>query len=67
MKLHKTVVVEKPLDAVFDYLSDFTTTTEWDPGTVTTVRQHGNGGVGTTYLNTSHIPRPQDPADLRRR
>ena len=43
----------KPLDAVFDYLSDFTTTTEWDPGTVTTVRQHGDGGVGTTYLNTS--------------
>jgi uncharacterized protein YndB with AHSA1/START domain len=53
MKLLKTVVVEKPLDAVFDYLSDFTTTTDWDPGTVTTVRRHGNGGVGTTYLNTS--------------
>jgi len=53
MKLLKTVIVEKPLDAVFDYLSDFTTTTEWDPGTVTTVRRHGNGGVGTTYLNTS--------------
>ena len=53
MKLLKTVVVEKPLDAVFGYLSDFTTTTDWDPGTVTTVRRHGNGGVGTTYLNTS--------------
>jgi len=53
MKLLKTVVVGKPLDAVFSYLSDFTTTTDWDPGTVTTVRQHGNGGVGTTYLNTS--------------
>ena len=37
MKLLKTVVVEKPLDAVFGYLSDFTTTTDWDPGTVTTV------------------------------
>lgn len=53
MKLLKTVVVEKPLDAVFGYLSDFTTTTDWDPGTVTTVRRHGSGGVGTTYLNTS--------------
>jgi len=53
MKLHKTVTAGKPRDAVFGYLSDFTTTTEWDPGTVTTVRQHGNGGVGTTYLNTS--------------
>ena len=53
MKLHKTVTASKPLDAVFGYLSDFTTTTEWDPGTVTTVRRHGDGGVGTTYLNTS--------------
>ena len=53
MRLQKTVVVDKPLDAVFDYLCDFTTTTNWDPGTVTTVHRHGNGGVGTTYLNTS--------------
>jgi hypothetical protein len=55
LKLHRTVVVDRPLNAVFDYLSDFTTTTEWDPGTVTTVRQHGNGGIGTTYLNTSQF------------
>ena len=53
MRLRKTVVADKPLDAVFGYLSDFTTTTEWDPGTVVTVNQHGDGGVGTTYLNTS--------------
>jgi hypothetical protein len=53
MRLQKTVVVDQPLDAVFGYLSDFTTTTEWDPGTVATVRRHGDGGVGTTYLNTS--------------
>ena len=53
MKLQKTVIVGKPLDAVFGYLSDFTTTTEWDPGTVVTVTQHGDGGAGTTYLNTS--------------
>jgi carbon monoxide dehydrogenase subunit G len=55
MKLRRTVTVGKPLNAVFDYLSDFTTTTEWDPGTVTTVRQHGDGGIGTTYLNTSQF------------
>jgi len=55
MKVQKTVVADKPLDAVFGYLSDFTTTTDWDPGTVTTVRQHGDGGVGTTYLNTSRF------------
>jgi len=53
MKVQKTVVVDKPLDAVFSYLSDFTTTTEWDPGTVVTVNRLGDGGVGTTYLNTS--------------
>jgi carbon monoxide dehydrogenase subunit G len=53
MRLQKTVVVDKPLDTVFGYLSDFTTTTEWDPGTVVTVNHHGDGGVGTTYLNTS--------------
>jgi NAD(P)-dependent dehydrogenase (short-subunit alcohol dehydrogenase family) len=55
MKVQKTIVVDKPLDAVFGYLSDFTTTTEWDPGTVVTVNRHGDGGVGTTYLNTSRF------------
>jgi len=53
MRLRKTVTVQKPLDKVFDYLSDFTTTTEWDPGTVRTVRTTGDGAVGTEYLNTS--------------
>ena len=53
MRLQKTVIVEKPLDKVFAYLSDFTTTTEWDPGTVRTVRTSGDGGFGTEYLNTS--------------
>ncbi len=55
MRLQKTVVTSKPLGKVFDYLSDFTTTTDWDPGTVATVREQGNGGVGTTYLNTSEF------------
>ena len=55
MKLQKTVVVDKPIETVFDYLSDFTTTTQWDPGTVSTVRQAGDGGVGTTYRNTSEF------------
>ena len=40
-------------DRVFAYLSDFTTTTEWDPGTVLTERLEGDGGVGTTYRNVS--------------
>ena len=53
MRLTRTVTTAKPLDEVFAYLSDFTTTTEWDPGTVRTVRTAGDGGVGTEYLNTS--------------
>ena len=53
MKLERTVTVRKPLPEVFAYLSDFTTTTEWDPGTVTTVRTAGDGDVGTEYENTS--------------
>jgi uncharacterized protein YndB with AHSA1/START domain len=55
VRLRKTVVVDRPLQAVFDYLADFTTTTEWDPGTVSTVREQGDGGVGTTYRNTSEF------------
>ena len=53
--IERTVRVQRPISQVFTYLSDFTTTTEWDPGTVTTVLQSGEGGVGTTYLNTSRF------------
>lgn len=37
----------------FAYLSDFTTTEQWEPGTVRTIRISGDGGVGTRYVNTS--------------
>ena len=53
MRVQRTVTVEKPLEKVFAYLSDFTTTTEWDPGTVRTILTSGDGGFGTEYLNTS--------------
>ena len=53
MRLQRTVTVQKPLNKVFAYLSDFTTTTEWDPGTVETIRTSGDGTFGTEYLNTS--------------
>ncbi len=55
MKVQRIVRTGKPLTTVFDYLSDFTTTTDWDPGTVSTVREQGDGGVGTTYRNTSEF------------
>jgi NAD(P)-dependent dehydrogenase (short-subunit alcohol dehydrogenase family) len=54
-QIRRTVTIDKPIDVVFAYLSDFTTTTEWDPGTVRTVRERGDGGVGTEYLNTSRF------------
>lgn len=55
MRIQRTVTVDIPVRRAFDYLADFTTTTEWDPGTVSTVRRSGDGGVGTTYLNTSRF------------
>lgn len=53
--IRRTIEVPRPLTQVFDYLSDFTTTNEWDPGTVETVRVKGQGGVGTEYLNRSRF------------
>ena len=53
MRITRSVTVAKPIDQVFAYLSDFTTTTAWDPGTVKTVRISGDGGLGTKYANTS--------------
>ncbi len=55
MRLQRTVLTSADPGRVFDYLSDFTTTTEWDPGTVTTTRISGDGGVGTTYRNVSRF------------
>lgn len=55
MRLERTVAVDIPVRRAFDYLADFTTTTEWDPATVSTVRCAGEGGVGTTYRNTSRF------------
>jgi carbon monoxide dehydrogenase subunit G len=53
VKLERTVEAAAAPSAVFAYLEDFTTTMEWDPGTVETTRVSGDGGVGTTYRNVS--------------
>lgn len=50
-----TVTVDRPVGAVFHYVSDFTTTTEWDPGTVRTIRVSGDGDAGTIYRNVSRF------------
>ncbi len=53
MQIQRSIETTARPVAVFAYLSDFTTTNEWDPGTVRTTRVSGDGGVGTTYHNVS--------------
>ncbi|CAN5165522.1 SRPBCC family protein [soil metagenome] len=55
MHVERTFTVSRPIAEVFAYLGDFTTTTEWDPGTRSTTRTSGDGGLGTTYANTSEF------------
>ncbi|MEO7071201.1 MAG: SRPBCC family protein [Nostocoides sp.] len=55
MRIERTVTTDRPIETVFAYLSDFTTTTQWDPGTVRTTLTSGDGGVGTVYANTSRF------------
>ena len=53
MFVERTFTVPRPVEAVYDYLSDFTHTTEWDPGTLECTRVSGDGAAGTTYKNRS--------------
>ena len=55
MHVERTFSVPRPVEEVFDYLGDFTHTEQWDPGTVSTTRTGGDGGLGTTYANTSRF------------
>ena len=55
MEISRTLQVPRPQEEVFAYLRDFTTTEEWDPGTVRTTRLEGDGGVGTRYRNVSRF------------
>jgi uncharacterized protein YndB with AHSA1/START domain len=55
MLIDRTLIVATPIEETYAYLRDFTTTMEWDPGTVRTTRIWGDGGVGTRYLNVSRF------------
>jgi uncharacterized protein YndB with AHSA1/START domain len=55
IQIHRTLRTPRPAEEVFAYLQDFTTTEEWDPGTVRTNRISGDGGVGTRYRNVSRF------------
>ncbi len=54
-EIERVITVDRPATVVWDYLSDFRSTNDWDPGTVRTVRTSGDGGPGTTYRNTSRF------------
>jgi carbon monoxide dehydrogenase subunit G len=51
----RTVHAHQPADVVWRFLSDFTTTEQWDPPTRRTERVRGDGGVGTVYHNVSRV------------
>jgi carbon monoxide dehydrogenase subunit G len=53
--IERHVAVNKPARLVWDYLSDFRSTNDWDPGTKQTTRESGDGGVGTVYKNISEF------------
>ena len=55
MRLERTVYTPRTPTETFTYLADFTSTNEWDPGTVSTTRTSGDGGVGSTYRNISQF------------
>lgn len=52
-KIERTVTVDQPAARVWEYLSDFRSTNDWDPGTEKTTRTSGDGGIGTVYKNIS--------------
>jgi carbon monoxide dehydrogenase subunit G len=53
--IERTLTVHVPLERVWAYLTDFVTTEEWDPSTVSTTLVSGDGGVGSVYRNVSKI------------
>lgn len=55
LSVERIFSVTPHVDEVFSYFADFTTTEEWDPGTLTTTRISGDGGMGTRYRNRSRF------------
>ena len=53
--VERTVTVPKTLEQVWTYLSDFRTSEQWDPPSISTTRTSGDGNVGTTYHNVSKL------------
>lgn len=45
----RSVSTSAPIDAVYDYLADFTNVNDWDPRTTTAERVLGDGSAGSVY------------------
>ena len=56
VSVSRTFTVDRPVEQVVAYLTDFANAQEWDPGTVSCVQtSSGPVGVGTTWHNVSKI------------
>jgi hypothetical protein len=50
IRLNDSILVERPVEEAFAYVSDFATVAEWDPGVEVARRIEGDApGVGATY------------------
>ena len=61
--VERTVTVQTPIGKVWEYLSDFRNSEEWDPPSLSTTRTSGDGGVGTTYHNVSKLAGAETEVD----
>ena len=62
--VERSLDVAAPVSTVWTYLSDFTATEEWDPGTVTTTRiGEGPLAVGSRFRNVSEFRGRQTELD----
>ncbi|MGN7778686.1 SRPBCC family protein [Mycolicibacterium sp. 22603] len=55
IEVQREVITSADPQSVFDYLADFTTTEQWDAGSIRTVRIQGNGDIGTHYANSARL------------
>lgn len=51
--ISRTFTTTASPEAAYDFLADFRTAEQWDPGTRSCERTSGDGGVGTTYRSVS--------------
>ena len=65
MQVQQVIMVDRPIAQVFDYISDFTTSAVWDPGTSACHRVSGDGGEGTEYTKTWQRPGRRHGVEVR--